>query len=340
MSRKLILCFDGTWNTIPEMGAEWKETNVLRLFHLISSGKAMNQEKIYISGVGTKGKWDCAIGGATGYGLTHNIQKGYIWLSSNYEEGDDIFLFGFSRGAYTARSLAGLIRNCGLLSRNRIHLVDEAYDLYRKRDSGPDTGEALAFRKENSREVDIHFLGVWDTVGSLGLPLFVFEKLDDRLFFSFHDTELSRIIKNAYHAVAIDEHRKDFDVTLWDYEKLKEGQTMEQRWFVGSHSDVGGGYLDRKLADIPLKWMQEKAIHCGLMFDSAVEADSECCLAPYHKPWNCLLYFLRYRVDRPIGRTRHGQEVLDESVFIRQKNPQSCYRPQNPGFAAMARKPV
>jgi uncharacterized protein (DUF2235 family) len=341
MPGKLALCFDGTWNKKPEKGSEWKETNVLKIYNLIATGNETNQEKIYISGVGTKGTLDSAIGGATGYGLTRNIQKGYTWLASNYEEGDEIFLFGFSRGAYTARSLAGLIRKCGILHRKQVHMVDVAYDLYRQRDAGPDTEEAKYFRDAFSREVEIKFIGVWDTVGSLGLPLFVLDKLDDKTLFAFHDTELSKIVKNAYHAVAIDERRKDFDVTLWDSDKLKDGQQMEQRWFVGSHSDIGGGYEDPRLSDITLRWMQLKARDCGLIFDSIVETDPEYGFAPFHKPWNQLLYFLRYRVNRPIGKTRNGMEIIDESAISRWKDRSTNYRPpHNTSFIDMMREQV
>ena len=338
MPRKLVLCFDGTWGRQPEKGCEGKRTNVLKLYGSVAAGEGSGQEKVYFPGVGTRGVLDSAIGGATGYGLTHNIQKGYGWLCANYEEGDEVFLFGFSRGAYTARSLAGLIRKCGLLHRRNMHMIDVAYSLYRKKDASPDTVEASCFREAFSREIEIRFIGVWDTVGSLGLPLFVLDKLDDKMFFAFHDTELSRIVKNAFHAVAIDEHRKDFDVTLWDSEKTKEGQVMEQRWFVGSHSDVGGGYDDQNLSNITLRWMQEKAEGCGLRFDSMAETGERDCLAPFHKPWNKLLYLLRYRINRPVGQTLNGCEVLDSSAIDRWKDPKGNYRPENFGFVDLARK--
>jgi uncharacterized protein (DUF2235 family) len=218
-------------------------------------------------------------------------------------------------------------------------MVDVAYDLYRQRDAGPDTEEAKYFRDAFSREVEIKFIGVWDTVGSLGLPLFVLDKLDDKTLFAFHDTELSKIVKNACHAVAIDERRKDFDVTLWDSDKLKDGQQMEQRWFVGSHSDIGGGYEDPRLSDITLRWMQLKARDCGLIFDSIVETDPEYGFAPFHKPWNQLLYFLRYRVNRPIGKTRNGMEIIDESAISRWKDRSTNYRPpHNTSFIDMMRE--
>ena len=299
---------------------------------MVSSSPGSGQLKAYFNGVGSGGGWDAIIGGATGYGLSHIIRRGYAWLSANFEEGDEIFLLGFSRGAYSARSLAGLIRKCGILRREEVHMTDAAYDIYRKRDEGPDSREAILFRGACSREADIRFLGVWDTVGALGIPLFVLKKLNESVLFSFHDTELSRIVKNAFHAVAIDEHRQDFEVALWNSDRKKEGQRIEQRWFVGAHSDVGGGYEDRRLSDITLKWMCERAMECGLSFRGGVETQAGYCLAPFHKPWNRILYFFRFRLVRPMGRTRNGSETVDESVLERWKSPGAGYCPENMGF--------
>src|SRR5262249_8200426 len=150
---------------------------------------------------------DNALGGAFGDGLSANIRQGYAWLVENHQEGDEIFLFGFSRGAYTARSLAGLIRASGLLKQNRAELVPQAYDCYRSAGGDPDTEATRAFRSQNSKEVDIAFIGVWDTVGSLGIPISGFDFPGFHDSYRFHSTVLSRRIRAAYHALAINEFR-------------------------------------------------------------------------------------------------------------------------------------
>ncbi len=286
MAKRIAICFDGTWNTPDNKGdldhlertdhrdEIWfervnknagVETNVCRLYRsvlTISPGDAKDgiaQIKWYDKGVGTEW-YDRISGGAFGTGLSRKIREGYKFLSSNYDDGDEIFVFGFSRGAYTARSLVGMIRNCGLLPPaslqldqpdDNLHLL-EAYEIYRTRDKDADSMRALTFRRKyGARLIDIKFLGVWDTVGALGIPIESFGEFNKEQF-EFHDTELSGIVKNAYHAIAVDEHRKPYAATLWD-PKTKPDQTIEQRWFIGAHADVGGGYPSRKLSDLTIE---------------------------------------------------------------------------------------
>ncbi len=307
MPRKLALFFDGTWNT------PGSDTNVCHLFRLTSSqrafrgkllGKAVEENqttksspledqqlKYYHPGVGTT--WGSRIvGGMFGWGLSKNIRDGLKWLTDHYQPDDEIFLFGFSRGAYTARSLAGIIRKCGiprksanggLFSERTIEgLVNTAYRFYRERQWDVDGKEAEAFRSTFSwPEVRIKFLGVWDTVGALGLPLHEVWFGSD--YYRFHDTGLSKIIDNACHAMALDEHRPDFAVTPWDKDKPpSEGQKVQQCWFAGAHADVGGGYKDGKLSQIPLRWMQERAEEAGLKFISQAQIDPDAFLAKMH----------------------------------------------------------
>ena len=170
-TRRLVLLFDGTWNK-PE-----SNTNVERLRRLIAPRDALGnvQQVNYIPGVGVKRGITHLLGGAFGYGLSGNVLDGYRWLCDTWQAGDEIYLFGFSRGAYTARSLGGLIRKCGLLKRDgrgKLSRADasHAYDFYRDVETRPDDPAARAFRQQHSIEVDIHFIGVWDTVGSLGIP--------------------------------------------------------------------------------------------------------------------------------------------------------------------------
>lgn len=208
-------------------------------------------------------------GGVFGYGLSENLLQGYEWLAKRYTQGDEIWIFGFSRGAYTARSLVGLIRKCGLLRIVSPSLLVRAERLYRDKALGPDSDECTAFKKSYSREPRVHFIGVWDTVGALGVPGTSFS---EHVKFSWHDTELSSIVNHAYHAVALDEHRAAYDVPLWvtdNGEKKPANLEVEQRWFIGAHANVGGGYgAADLLADIPLAWMMEKAAKAGLKLEA------------------------------------------------------------------------
>lgn len=338
MSGKLVVCFDGTWNKDEAQKYEYKETNVKRIFDSIVETDL--QKKKYIQGVGTENWLDKIIGGISGRGLSENIVEGYSWLSQNYNQGDKIYIFGFSRGAYSARSLVGMIRNIGLLyPENLAFCLYRAYEIYQQRDEGPDTEEAIRFRNYYSRdphETGIHFVGIWDTVGSLGIP----GKIDDQILFQFHDTRLSSIVKNAYHAVAIDERRIDFDVTLWNPLSENHSQRMEQRWFAGAHSDVGGGYRERDLADITLKWMQGKARSCGLTLcpDQLVQSVAEKYTMKCHDScwdcplWQAIIYLLRGRIIRHIGRTTYGNEKIDQSVSLKCRDKKCRYNPQNPGL--------
>lgn len=207
--------------------------------------------------------YDRFIGGAVGAGLELNIVQGYEFLAKEYEEGDEVYVVGFSRGAYTARSLVGMIRNCGLISPKHLALrVAIASGIYRTRQDSVDSSTANMFRAAFSREIKIKYVGIWDTVGALGVPLNLTKDVNMK-FYEFHDTKLSNIVENAFHAVAIDEHRQDYDVCLWSPESVPE-QQLEQRWFLGAHCDVGGGYRDRRLSDMTLGWMQNKASALGL----------------------------------------------------------------------------
>jgi uncharacterized protein (DUF2235 family) len=345
MTTRLIVCFDGTWNRPdinPDLGAR-VETNVCRFYEAILSGKLPGgdiQKKWYDTGVGTNW-YDRMVGGSFGIGIDQKIREGYQWLADNYRDPDssgiEVFILGFSRGAYTARSLVGMIRNCGLLLPENAHRVADAYALYRQRDESADTDQAKAFRDRYSRRIEINFLGVWDTVGALGIPLQALQWLNAKEY-AFHDTELSGIVQKAAHAMAIDEFRVDYQVTPWA-PVVKPGQDVEQRWFIGAHADVGGGYESRLLSDMSLAWMQGKAAAVGLEIDSSQ-------IPPVAKPnWMhpATDSYLRF-LDGAYARTHPRfyrtmqigtglNEVVDESVINRCRDD-ADYRPQNPGFPA------
>ncbi|OOG25396.1 hypothetical protein B1C78_06680 [Thioalkalivibrio denitrificans] len=333
--KNIIICFDGTWNTPKDPGDIEKgaNTNVYKLFEAVPKvHQGIRQEKHYVPGVGNR--WYNRItGGAFGVGLDRLIKQGYRALVDHYEEGDRIFVIGFSRGAYSARSLVGMIRNAGLTHRSHRREIDSAYELYRTRDEGADSPGALAFRERFSRQPDIHCLGVWDTVGALGVPLRSFDWFNARRY-EFHDTELSDIVHNAFHAIAVDEHRSTYEPTLWD-PKQKPNQRVEQAWFSGAHADIGGGYKDARLSDITLHWMADRLGECGLGVDKnklapVTEANL---LAPAHDSFAAFLkgayQLVSSRFYRPLGTTTHGHETLEDAVLQRLKEKDN-YRPKNP----------
>jgi len=273
MSKRIVICADGTWNT-PDQKDEGviSPSNVARLAMCVApfAGDGRRQLLYYDSGVGTRW-YDRIRGGVSGVGISRTILQAYRFLMAQYEDGDDIFLFGFSRGAYTVRSLAGLLRNSGLLRSNNLHKLDGAYRLYRRRDkqSHPRAIESELFRRTYSREVRVHCIGVWDTVGALGIPSKNFDIVNKLLIFEFHDVDLSSRVSNAFQALAIDERRSAFEPCVWRQQESAYYQRLEQVWFAGVHSNIGGGYRDTGLSDIALTWMMERAGQCGLEIDLA-----------------------------------------------------------------------
>lgn len=267
--KRLVICCDGTWNT-PDQSSEGKAcpTNVTKLARGVAGLDPTGtvQQLYYHQGVGTRRgeRWR---GGAFGFGLSRDILSAYRFIVDTYEPGDELFFFGFSRGAFTARSTAGLVRNVGVLRPENAHRLEEAYALYRDRASGPHDIEAELFRRSYSTETAIRFVGVWDTVGALGIPYSgvpLVNRINRR--WSFHDTRLSRTVQGAFQALAIDEKRRPFEPALWEQHPEAVDQRVEQVWFAGVHCDVGGGYADGSLADVALLWMVDRAREYGLAF--------------------------------------------------------------------------
>lgn len=333
MPKKIIISFDGTWNT-PDTESEIKgskSTNVWKLHAALLPRDKDNtvQHKWYDQGVGTAW-YDRIRGGAFGVGLSEKILEGYRHLANTYEPGDLVHIFGFSRGAYTARSLVGLIRNAGLLKPEHIDLTEEAYGLYRTRDEGADSDRAQLFRSNFSRNITIHMLGIWDTVGALGVPLESFDWFN-KSYYEFHDTELSSIVHNAFHALAIDEWRKNYQCTLWD-PKSKPNQRVEQVWFSGAHANIGGGYPDNSLSDIALTWMINKAVECGLAVDTSKIPSLPTTTLPITNSYKQFLGGAYSQFNPPhyrdIGQTLFGREAIDPSVEDRLKH-EADYKPKN-----------
>ena len=211
-------------------------------------------------------------GPGTGVRQPPSLRALYRFIAYNHAPGDELYFFGFSRGAFTARSAAGFIRNAGILRREHADRTNDAYALYRSDNptTKPRGIEATLFRQSYSHEAVVHFIGVWDTVGALGIPLSGWPLVD--LFnrrWQFHDTTLSSTVHAAFQALAIDEQRAPFRPTLWTQSPdAPDTQRLEQVWFAGVHSDVGGGYPEHQLSDITLRWMVERARSCGLEFRS------------------------------------------------------------------------
>jgi uncharacterized protein (DUF2235 family) len=271
--KRIIVCCDGTWDKpVQSFRGRDSSSNVWHFARRIAKSDGERPQIVwYDQGVGTGDLEDVIRGGISGYGLEQNILEAYRFLVSNYELGDELFLVGFSRGAYTVRSLAGMIRKCGIIRQDNSPNYGAAMKLYQNAEH-PDEPGPTQFRERYSvagaGSIPIWFLGVWDTVGARGIPVRFLSELTQRKY-RFHDTELSGSVRNAYHALAIDERRWSFEPTLWT-SNPKSGQTVEQRWFCGTHSDVGGGPASNGLPDVSLGWMLEKAEQAGLAFDQAV----------------------------------------------------------------------
>ena len=293
--KRLALFFDGTWN---QPGAH---TNVWRLYLMLADkgDDGIPQLAFYDEGVGTRW-YDSVSGGAFGAGLSENVRKGYRWLMEHYQPDDEIFIFGFSRGAFTARSLAGLIARCGLLTPDAPISFTQIYDRYQKGDTVPAIYQLKYFhvqptnleekilRDSNYYHRDfIKMVGVWDTVGSLGVPLGNIKGIS-RNTLTFHNTRLSTTTEHSYQALALDEYRHPYWAILWTYFVADEAPRgahvghVEQRWFAGAHADVGGGYRSDLLPQRPLAWLQDKARNCGLGFRSFVSVtDDDLDLVPH-----------------------------------------------------------
>jgi len=324
--RRLIICADGTWNSPDQELDDYdirKPSNVVKLSRAIQpvANDGTSQVVFYDTGVGTHNFLDKFVGGTTGVGLSDNIIQGYRFLVNNYEPGDEIYLFGFSRGAFTVRSLGGLISKIGLLPKIQEYWFPEGFELYRSK------AKAKALKKyralNQSRSVSIRMIGVFDTVGALGVPVGFLSSLGKSKY-EFHDVRLPPVVEHGYHALAIDEQRKDFEPSMWSHKKAN--QVVEQVWFPGVHTNIGGGYKDNGIANHTLKWMLEKATALGLETDSKYlkhyKPDHLGVLYQSRKG----MYRLKRKLIRPIGQALN--DTIHPCVRDRMREDKD-YKPAN-----------
>lgn len=338
MSKNIIFCADGTWNNAGTEAENKVEalSNVYKLFDYLDgatsspvilnekTGQILEYEKTlsdasntkqiakYINGVGNSTfKINRAMGGALGFGLIERIARGYTFISRNYQPGDAIFIIGFSRGAYTARALAGLIAAKGVLATKYQQGDTESYDMAQRAWYSYRSGiqyEKYTHKLQNLftaftsiqnyllsaslsesdfiKHVPIKLVGVWDTVGSLGIPDFEFsdKRAEVKDAFSFADLDLSPKVQYGLHAIALDEARMLFTPTLWN---PRNG--VEQVVFPGAHSDVGGGYAEHGLSDGALQWMIAGLQQHGAYFKPHIQEIKPDAEATAHRPWKQLV---------------------------------------------------
>lgn len=257
-----IVIIDGTLSRI----GKGQETNAGLLYKLLQELLPRTDLNIfYHPGIQGDG-WQKWLNVAAGIGINLTICAGYSAIAKRYVPGDKILLFGFSRGAYAVRSLAGMIGRIGLLKPEHVNdlRVKRAFRHY---ENSANTPAAKAFaRAYCHRDIKIEMVGVWDTVKALGLPFPILTRFSP-LATAFHDHHLGPTISNAFQALALDENRTAYKPILWKYRSGWQGR-VEQLWFPGAHSDIGGhveGYeTTRPLSNIPFRWMLEKATMCGL----------------------------------------------------------------------------
>lgn len=300
MVDKIILCSDGTNN----QGGLGRDTNVWRLYNLLEHNKTegSRQHIHYDDGVGTEKSMPKKILGlAFGWGLSRNIRELYTYLASHYTAGSHVYLFGFSRGAYTIRQLANIIDYCGLPNWNAntqspadltrmVEFAESSYKQWCDENLGvmgfnqkfysPTPGSRLCDSESNNQHQGISFspvenvfVGVWDTVNSTGVPVDEMRSFLPAWVQNKTIEKMPQCVRGGFHAISIDDERKAFDPTLWNEAQLNEKQYIEQVWFAGMHSNVGGGYPKDGLAKVSLKWMVNRLQNLDAIFDDISKED-------------------------------------------------------------------
>jgi uncharacterized protein (DUF2235 family) len=260
MGKNIVIFSDGTG----QEGGKGYNSNVYKLFNMVED-RTSEQIAFYDRGLGAG--WRKVTGNLFGMGISKNIKDCYRFIFENYQSGDQIYLFGFSRGASTVRSLSGFLNLFGILPKSRPELINRAYRIYKINNPAKRNTRTQEFiNKHHRMKCRVKLLGVWDTVSALGVPWGIINILLDKISFfkiKFHNFDLCTNVENAYHALSLDERRKIFSPVLWN-NKVEEHQEMRQVWFCGVHTDIGGGYKESELSDISLKWMRDNAMKLGL----------------------------------------------------------------------------
>jgi uncharacterized protein (DUF2235 family) len=321
--KKIIICADGTWEFKHGSFIKPVDTNVSKMYLAIKD--TPDQVKYYDAGDGTGnvGEIEHLVQGITGDDLQQKMQGCFNAIVKNFTEGDKIYLFGFSRGAYTIRSLGGMICDIGIPTKNLTATTfDECMTAYRELDLDKKNSMLIALNQKYSLfSPGIEMIGVWDTVGALGIPLKLFAGLNEKEY-GFLDTTLHKDIKNAVQAIAIDEERVEFEPTLWtnfDGSPKENDNQVTQVWFPGVHNDVGGGEVDNgRLANIPLFWMMTHAMRVGVGIDSnylnsIISGLSIDRISPIHSSWDVIFGLPKKRVIPDNGYISNTIKYLGES---------------------------
>jgi uncharacterized protein (DUF2235 family) len=329
MPKNIVIFSDGTG----QEGGKGFKTNIYKLFNMIED-RTENQISFYDRGLGTG--WRKITGNISGMGISKNIYECYEFLFNNYMAEDNIFLFGFSRGATTVRSLSAFIHLFGILPKSRPELIKQAYRIYKISDKDERKQKADEFiSRHHNQWCKVKFLGVWDTVDALGIPFFnkINFIIDWIPFFKhkFHNLQLSESVEHARQALAIDDERLTFHPKIWDKE-IKDYQTMRQVWFCGMHTDVGGGYKEQQLSDITLLWMTIEAMKHGLKLyekhQVTLNPDPDGLMHNSRKGFPGILFRKKIRSWKT---ETHGNPVVHESVRMRklnvENNDSSPYKP-------------
>lgn len=339
--KRIVICADGTWNMRDQVDArsgKRRPTNVTKLARAVLSRTPsdIDQVVIYHDGVGTRKGLDRWTGGAFGSGIEQNVRELYRAIAYNYAPGDELYLFGFSRGAFTVRTLIGFMHFAGLVNKDDDYFVPDLYGCYEAQQGpGSDAWASATRHIERARSCPpIKMIGVWDTVGALGAPGLLGQLLHRRKY-KYHQIELVPEIEAAYQALAIDERRRPFLPSIWTAPANWSGE-LEQVWFSGVHCNVGGGYTPDGLANHALQWMVGKARRLGLEFDDQYLLHFEPHYDSYLADSMTPLYRVMGPVTRPVCSGLRSCESVHPSVHDRIGDLSLNYRPTNVTSSASA----
>jgi uncharacterized protein (DUF2235 family) len=334
--KRLCVFMDGTWN-VPK-----HRTNVSRLAELVAPADPAGvlQDQKYVVGVGT-GMTD-RLRGAFGKGINDRVRRAYGWLAEKFSPRDQVYVFGFSRGALEARSLVGFLDRCGLSVKADVPIVAALFERYRRPDTAPNRSELASTARQltkderdfldGTRPVEVRFLGIWDTVRYLDIPygrIRGFSRSENL----FHEIMSTRSCRTIRQAIAIDEHRKPYRAEHFELNRQHaSGTDIEQRWFAGDHCDVGGGHPGGMISNVPLRWMQQEAASAGLHFKALQPLTGDEHSYTLHDTYRRFLggafRVASPRYYRSIEMRKDIRNTIDASVFERWRDNR-LYRPSN-----------